>query len=337
MPNSIRTCKKCAFILGTRPGLKEVDGVCLACINAEKKKTIDFASRQSWLTDFIKENKSHPDYDCVIAVSGGKDSTTIVSRLLENHNVKNPLLISVMDEFTSTKAGEHNRKNISQRFNLDHLLFRCQPQTFRQKTIEDFENELHPLKWIEERIYSLPISLAKQMGIKLVFFGENSAFEYGSSEELSLFHPATTDDVKIVYFGAVYNYSIHDSLNQAKKYGFKDLDDFGEWQRHGSVDNFTQIDSVAYVIHLWNKFVKFGFQRVSDIACRLVRDGYLTREQAFQYIKDRDYICDPSARRDFCNTLGITEKHFNEVVDRHANKNLVVKDANGFWRRIDLI
>ncbi len=333
----IRTCKKCGFILGTRPGLKEKDGVCLACINSEKKKSINFKERQDWLTSFIAENKTHKEYDCLIAVSGGKDSTMIVSRLINNHGVKNPLLVSVMDEFTSTRAGEHNRKNISETFNLDHILFRCQPQTFCKNTLSDFEKELHPLKWVEERIYKTPIEIARNYGIRTVFFGENSTFEYGSGEELDIFHPASDDETKVIFMAAIYPYSIVDSLQQAKKFGFKDLDDFGEWPRQGSIENYTQIDSIAYIIQLWTKFVKFGFQRVSDIACRFVREGSLTREQAMQLIRDRDYICDPAARRDFCRAIKITEKHFDEVVDKHANKDLVVKDANGIWRRKDLI
>ena len=337
MSDKIRTCKKCAFILGTRPGLKEKDGICLACINAEKKKTIDFDQRQEWLTGYIKENITHKEYDCLVAVSGGKDSTMIVSRLINEHGVKNPLLVSMLDEFTATQAGTHNRKNISERFDLDHIMFRCQPQTFCRHTLADFENELHPLKWIEERIYKTPIEVARNYGIKTVFFGENSSFEYGSSEELDIFHPLSDEQTRVIYFGAIYPYSISDSYQQAKKFGFKDLDDFGEWPRQGGIENYTQIDSIAYIIQLWTKFVKFGFQRVSDIACRFVREGTLTREQAELYIRDRDYICDPSAKRDFCRAVGITEKHFDEIVDRHANKDLVVKDINGYWRRKDLL
>jgi len=334
---TIRTCRKCGFILGTRPGLKEIDGVCLACINAEKKKTIDFTERQEWLTKYIAENRTHADYDCVIAVSGGKDSTMIVSRLIKDHDVRNPLLVSVMDEFSSTKAGEYNRRNISERFNLDHIYFRCQPRTFCERTLSDFENELHPLKWIEERIYKIPVDIARSYGIKLVFFGENSSFEYGSGEELNIFHSASDEKTRVIFMGAIYPYSITDSLARARQYGFRDLDDFGEWPRQGSIENYTQIDSIAYIIQLWTKFVKFGFQRVSDIACRFVRDRILTLEQARLYIKERDHICDPAARRDFCLTLGITEQHFNNTVDRHANQNLVVKDVNGVWRRKDFL
>ena len=330
----MRFCNRCGFILGTRPGLLEKDGVCQSCINVENKNNIDFKQRQIWLTKFIKEQyllQHDKQYDCLIAVSGGKDSHMIVKRLIENHWVNNPLLVSVTDEFTHTKAGQHNINNLVTRYNLDHITFRCAPKTFKRETLKDFENELHPLKWIEEKIYAVPLDIARKYGIRLVFFGENSAYEYGTSETLDIFR-VDEPDIKVIYMGAIYPYSIIDSLTEACEIGFKDLDDFNEWYRQGSIEQFTQIDSVAYIMQLWTKYVKYGFQRVSDIACRFVREGMLTKEQAEQYIRERDYICDPQAKADFCKTIGITEDYFDKIVDKHANKDLVYKDINGNWR-----
>ena len=341
-----RLCSVCGFPLGTRPGLLEVNGVCGACVNNEaKKKMVSdgvFAERQKWLTQYIKDNRTNEKYDCVIAVSGGKDSHAIVKRLIENHEVKNPLLVSVTDEFTHTKAGKHNIDNLVNRYDLDLITFRCSPQTFKRETLKDFENELHPLKWIEEKIYSVPVEIAQAYGIKLVFFGENSAFEYGTSTELEIIKDTGTwfanplgsdlgESVEIIYMGAIYPYSITDSLEQAKSIGFKDLDDFNEWPRQGSIDQFTQIDSIAYIIQLYTKFPKYAFQRVSDIACRYVREGKLTREQARKLIDTHDKVCDPMAKSDFCNTIGITEDHFDKVVDSFYNTSLFTKE-NGEWR-----
>lgn len=332
----IRLCKKCGFILGTRPGLKEIDGVCLPCINEANKKNIDFAARQKWLTEYIAENKTSKKYDCVIAVSGGKDSTSIVYRLMKNHGVKKPLLITVCDEFSSTQAGEHNRRNLGSFFGVDHMLYRCNPEEFKYYTKKDFEEELHPLKWIERRLYEIPFEVAKAFGIRLVFFGENSAYEYGTSDKLEIFHPTLCDDdTKVIYSGAIYPYGNFDSLDIARQCGFRDLNFYNEWQRNGisELDGYTQIDSIGYLAHHWCKYVKFGFQRVSDMACRFVREGHLTREQAIALIDENDYKLDGAAKRDFCRTIGITDEYFNEVVDRHANKELVYKDVNGYWRR----
>lgn len=333
----IRTCNECGFILGTRPGLKEVDGVCQACINYKHSQGFDWVARQRDLRGTCDEAKAKGGkYDCVVAVSGGKDSTVIVAKLTKEYGMK-PLLVTVTDEFTHTRAGTHNGENIARRFNLDHIVWRCEPMTFRYETVKDFDLELHPLKWIEEKIYQVPIDIAKKFGIGLVFFGENSAFQYGTQETLNYLHPASDADVEVHFFFAYYPYSEMGNRAEAKQHGFRDLDDTKEWFRQGSIENYTQQDSVAYMIQLWTKFVKFGFQRVSDMACRYVRAGDLTKEQAMQLIKERDWVCDPWAKHDFCKTIGITEALFDEVVDKHANKDLVEKDINGNWRRKDLI
>jgi hypothetical protein len=328
----IRRCSKCGFILGTKPGLYEKNGVCGACINAEKAKGFDWQSRYNELTKICEGlRRQKAQYDCVIAVSGGKDSMAIVKSLVGRFGLK-PLLVTVTDEFTRTQAGAYNIKNIAERFNCNHLIWRCEPETFKRETLKDFENELHPLKWIEEKIYTVPVMIARNFGIKAVFFGENSAFQYGSVDTLDYLHPLSDGKVNVYFFFAFCPYSELDNYRIAKGSGFKDLDDFNEWQRQGNVENYTQIDSIGYIIQMWTKFVKFGYQRVSDVSCRYVRHGELAKEQALAYIRERDHVCDPAAKKDFCRTIGITEKYFDEVVARHANRKLVYQDINGIWR-----
>ena len=332
---NIERCKECGIILNTRPNTISKDGVCTACINAKKKKTIDFASRQKWLTQYIKDNKTSNEYDCLVGVSGGKDSHMIVKRLVEDHGVKNILLVNITDEFTHTRAGAENVDNICTRFNCDMITFRCNPQTFKEEAKKGLEEKLHPLEWLENRIYQIPFRIAKQFNIKLVFYGENSEFEYGSAESLDIFHPLSDDETKLIYLGAIWPYSISDSLEQAREAGFKDLDYYNEWQRQGQIESYTQIDSIGYIIGVWTKYPKFGFQRVSDIASRFVRDGILTKAQAEQLISENDWKLDPAAKRDFCRTIGITEEFFDQCVDKHANRDLLIKDINGNWRRKD--
>lgn len=319
----------------TRPGSDFKDGICLACRNFEKRSEIDWHARQKMLKEICEKRIAEKaEYDCLCPVSGGKDSTVIVSELV-NLGMK-PLLVTVADEFTKTKAGAHNVKNIAERFNLDHIVFRHAPQTFISNTLKDFESELHPLKWIEEKIYQTPIRIARLYKIPLIFFGENSSYEYGTSDKLELLHPLSDDDTKVYFFFAFYPYNELESMEKAKEFGFKDLDDFDEWFRQGNVENFTQIDSIAYMIQLWTKFPKYGFQRVSDITSRMVRKGLLSKQKANLLIREKDYICDPAAKRDFCKTLGISEEYFDKIVDRHANKDILTKDVNGNWRRKDL-
>lgn len=333
--NEIRTCAKCGFILGTRPGLLEENGICQSCLNQEAKKHIDFQMRQQWLENYLEEYRGKGKYDCVVGVSGGKDSHMIVYRLMKNHGIKKPLLVSIADEFTLTEAGKHNRDNISKYFGLDHICFRYSHDEFCEHALTGFEENLNPLQWFEDKIYRIPYEIAKQFGINTVFMGENGAYEYGSSKELTLLSPLSDDETKVIYLGAIYPYSTHDSLEIARQCGFRDLSFYSEWYRQGSIEQYAQIDSIGYLVHIWCKFPKFGFQRVSDMACRHVREGLLTKEQACKFIQDRDYILDPAAKDDFCKTLEISHQLFDEIVEKHSNYNLLYRDSNNFLRRKD--
>lgn len=133
----IRVCKECGFILGTRPNLRDVNGVCLACLNKDRKLKINWKERQEWLTQYLTEHKNKAgQYDVLVGVSGGKDSCAIVSRLIEEHNVPHDrmLLVHVMDEFTKSEAGLHNLDNLVKHYDLDLINFRCAPQTFVRET-----------------------------------------------------------------------------------------------------------------------------------------------------------------------------------------------------------
>lgn len=329
------TCKKCGMP-NTRPNSVFVDGVCQPCINYASREEINWQGREDALDGLLNDaRKMKRQYDCVCPVSGGKDSVAIVAVLTQKGF--NPLLVTVTDEFTHTQAGLHNAKNIAERFNLDHIVFRHQPSEFKARTRVDFESELHPLKWIEERIYRTPIQIAKAMSIPLVFFGENSGYEYGSDSQLGMIHPLSDSETKVLYYFAFTPYCEENSLQMARRHGFKDLSDFNEWPRQGNVEQFTQIDSMGYIIQLWTKFPKFGFQRVTDITSRLVRRGKMTLERANQLVKDEDWRCDPAAKADFCRTIDITEKKFDATVNFHANRDIVVCDGAGRWRRRDLL
>ena len=182
---------------------------------------------------------------------------------------------------------------------------------------------------------AFPIQVAKNFGIPLVFYGENGPFEYGNegATELPIFHPASDDKTKVIWLCSIYPYSIMDSLNEAREVGFKDLDENNhEWDRVGQIENYTQIDSYGYLVHQWTKYVKFGAQRVADIACRLAREGVLTRDQAIYSPIQMIIFVIQGLKRDFCHSLGITEEFFDNVVEKHVNKDVVDKDIDGNWK-----
>lgn len=120
-------------------------------------------------------------------------------------------------------------------------------------------------------------------------------------------------------------------LKIAKRYGFQDLTH--EWLREGCMEHFEQIDSKGYLIHLWLKYPKFGFQRTSDIAGRRLREGTITKSEAKKMIEQHDHVCDQIALSNFCSTLDYSIREFWDIVDKFWNKDIFEKDKNGVtWR-----
>jgi len=344
-------CSKCGFP-NTRPGLIFKEGVCGACVNFEKRKDIDWTERRALLHQLCGEYRGKTKYDCLIPVSGGKDSYMLVKTMVEEG--MNPLLITVTDSFTHTKAGTHNLRNLIETYNLNHYQYTISHDLFKRATREAFEYSGEPLKFVEYAIYTIPFSFAQMFNIPLIIYGENSEYEYGASEtetfsgnhiiknmvnkiederpfwersgikreELNSILPTITNysNPRLFFMSYFIPWSSVTNLESAKKIGFKDLT--GEWDRKGTIENFEQMDSVAYMVHLWMKYPKFGFQRTADIASRRVREGRMSLEEALQVMKDVDPILDDWARNDFCNTIGYTKEQFYEVVKKFEVNNV---------------
>jgi len=272
-----------------------------------------------------------------------------------------PLLITVTDSFTHTKAGSHNLRNLIETFKLNHYQYTINHDLFRRATRIAFEETGEALKFVEYAIYTIPTLIAQKFNIPFVIYGENSAYEYGTTnKEFYLATPIVKamsdrleedrkwwiekgltsgevssiqlDETKplpeVVYMSYFIPWSSTINLKIAKRYGFRDLTH--EWKREGYVEDFEQIDSVAYMVHLWLKYPKFGFQRTSDIVSRRVREGGLNLDQAKELIMNNDYKLDQRAMEDFINVLGYTPNQFWSIVEKFWNKDIFKKE-NGVW------
>ena len=351
-------CDRCLMPF-TKPGLKKhvsikakignVSGetICGGCINYDKRRTTDWWGRQKELGKICDTFRSKMNYDCLIAVSGGKDSHWIVKTLVEDYDM-HPLLITVNDNFRHTMAGTHNLKNLINSYNLTHYSYTISDGLFIDTTRYAFEKIGNPLKYIEYAIYTIPYMFAKQMGIPLVFFGEDSAWQYGTStierdlannviwymaqelvDEIPWWNEGGITEEEIyriytdvgktpwVYFMSYfYPWSSVDHLHYAKKMGFKTLTDTKEWQRQGVIEDFEQIDSYGYLTHLWLRYPRHGYQRTTDIVSRRIREGKMTRDEGMVLINEHDHVLDPQALKNFCDVLEYEEDDFWNIVNR---------------------
>jgi len=351
-------CKKC-LMPDTRPGsIFDKEGVCQACRNYEKRETINWKKRNEELRKLCdKYRRKDSFYDCVIPVSGGKDSHFLLHTIKVDMGM-NPLLITVGDPFTKTKAGLKNFLNLGDSFGCDHILFNLSIDLCRRVTRTAFEELGEPLRFVEAAIYTVPLKMAIKLCIPLVVFGENSAYEYGTTDkesdsameyilrifkaididfwlqrgisrkEINTIIPPAEEEMRkvkpeVIFMSYFSPWSSTKHLAIAKRYGFRDL--AHEWRREGCIEDFEQIDSVAYLVHLWLKYPKFGFQRTSDIASRRVREGLLSLSEAKKLIMKHDHKLDQRAMDDFIKFLGYTPKEFWNIVERFWNREIFEK------------
>lgn len=348
-------CSLCGFP-DTRPGLIFENGVCLACINFAKRKEIDWQERARELNKICNEYRGHKPYDCLIPVSGGKDSHRLVHIMKEEMGM-NPLLVTVSDSFTHTQAGLHNIRNLITRYNCNHWQYTISHDLFIRATRAAFEEIGEPLKFVEWSIYTIPFMLAQKLGIGLITFGEHSGYEYGSKKEdwptagnldiltmvekilsqaewweskgisrnelysiLPLPFTVSTSSPRMIYMSRYRPWSSVVNLEVAKANGFKTLSEIpepdGVWERKGLIEDYEQIDSIAYITHLQLKYLKFKFSRATDIATRRLREGRITRQECDKLIAENDHLFDSRAIKDFCQTLNYSEKEFWAIANK---------------------
>ncbi|MBD3426545.1 MAG: N-acetyl sugar amidotransferase [Candidatus Omnitrophica bacterium] len=364
----MKYCKKCVMP-ETRPGIKfDEEGVCYACLAAERKKKTDWDGRMKELQQLCDRHRnSNGDYyDCMIAVSGGKDSHFQVYMLKEVMKM-NPLLVSV-DNLSWTQTGRDNFMNIRDAFDCDCISLNLSPNTARKMMKKAFVKFGSPTWFWDRAVYAYPIRMAINMGIKLIVYGENINYEYGGAqteETPSALAQINNDVVKSydwntwleedeitmkqlnscvypkeeeikkaglepVYLSYFVPWDGYRNYEKAKEYGFKSLDDTGEWKREGYIEGYDQIDAIGYLVHPWLKYPKFGHARATDVGSYWIRNGRLSREKAIQLVRDHDHKLDPRALKDFIDFLGITEEEFWKVVEKFWNRELFRK-VDGRW------
>jgi len=365
----MRYCKKCV-IPDTRPGIKfNKEGICYPCLAAEKKKHTNWGQRQEEFKALLdKYRRKDGYYDCIIPVSGGKDSHYQTYILKEIYGM-NPLLVCVSDPFTHTNVGEHNLRNLSETFKCDLMIYSPNPATMRKMIRLAFENFGSPNWPIDLAIYSIPLKIAHSLNIPLVVYGENVAYEYGgpdaketysardqiendvvkpidwnwwhehgiSREEVEFIKyptPEIVANLEPIYLSYFYPWDGYKNYLLAKRFGFRDAN--GEWNREGFIENYDQIDTLGYVVHPWLKYPKYGHARATDIACNWIRNGYITRDKGIKIVKENDHKLDPKALDDFLRFTGYSDREFWEIVEKFWNRNIFERTDIG-WKLKDPI
>ena len=359
-------CKSC-ILPNTRPNLfiDKKTGFCNVCnpiINATKK--IDWNKRKKEFKIILKKNtKKTSDYDCLIPVSGGKDSTWQVITALEN-NLR-PLCITWKSPARNS-IGYHNLKNLIN-LGVDHMDITINPKLERYFTYKAFKKFGNPLIPMHMALHAITVRTAIEKKIKLILWGENSADEYGGKEDLkgkymtnlwrkyfgvtnetninfwydknikksnsNLYRlPSQKEiekkNIKEVFLGYFFKWDPKKIFNIAKKKGFKNLK-----KPKTGIYNFADIDDAFLItVHHFMKWYKFGFSRIWDNLSLEIRNERLSREQALKIVKKIGTKKPISEINKFCSYTKISKIEFYRICEKFRNKKIWVKDQNKNWK-----
>jgi N-acetyl sugar amidotransferase len=368
MLKHIRYCSRCVMP-ETKPDLHlDNQGVCSACRYFEQRRDINWADRGRELEKVLDQyrSKDGSNYDCIIPVSGGKDSHVQVIKMLELG--MNPLCVTGSTDMLSD-IGRQNIENIKN-LGVDYVEMSVNPR-IRRKINRLALTQIGDISWPEHvAIFTIPIHFAVKFNVPLIIWGENSQNEYGGPATAGQNHVLTrrwleefggllglrvsdllqTDDIKPHHL-IQYTYPKDEELQRVGVTGIF-LGYFIPWdgyanalvaQAHGfttyhttvegSIVNYENLDNHQTGIHDYFKFLKFAFGRATDIACLHIRRGRLTRSQGLKLVKLHDgkfpwtYLGKPI--EEILKPLDMDVDEFTKICDRFTNKKLFLVDANG--------
>lgn len=336
----MKWCKKCGMA-STRLGIKfNSEGICYPCITFKKRKHVNWNKRWNELEQICNIYRKDKGYDCMITVSGGKDSTFQVGLLKEKLKM-HPLCLMIDNGPSWTKTGRANYYNLSERFDVDIMMFTPSVKKMKEMTKKGFLENLWPEEHWDSILYEKPMETAQQLGIDLIFWGEDTSYFTGGEDWMESSNALKQSSQEVrkkyctlnVYFLSYFiPWSRYTNLEYAKKNGFKTLEDTGEWVRDGLQGfEYEQVDTISYLVNQYCKFIKFGFGTQTELCADAVRNGKMTREIAIQMINKYDWRLDERMLDDFCKSIGISRFKFWETVNKFANRDLLeIREGN--WR-----
>lgn len=358
----IQVCSKC-LMPNSRPRTEFDDaGVCNACRHGEQKEHISWESRYQ---DFLKILDSHRSkdgsWDCVIPWSGGKDSSSIAYKLKYDYGM-NPLLVT-FSPMMPTAIGDANREALLNQ-GFDSLFFRPDQKIMRHMARRFFVERGNPKICWDAGINALPVRVAMEKGISLVFYAEHGESEYGGkvlSEEHQKIRDFTEviehqigDDpnnwidhvvtrsnlnpyiypsaqnlrdsgVKAMYYGYFHRWSMLENYEFVRsKYTFY-TDPAGRTE--GTFTDFDSVDDKIDGLYYYMQYIKFGFGRAVRDACRMIQNNQMTREEAIEKALPYDGEFPARHHEEVLDYLDMDEAEFNSVVDLHRNPEI--------WRQKD--
>ena len=357
----INYCKTC-LSPDTRPGGEFVKGQCFPCYYCSSKKDINYPVKLKLLEYYFKKSRrgqrNKGDYDCIVGVSGGKDSTRQAHWVRDRLGLR-PLVVCVAyPPRQMTSIGADNLSNLIS-MGFDIIVVTPSPVSSCILSKESFFKFGNVSKASEKALFSTVPRLAIDLGINTVFWGESNALQVGEKTVLGQNEFDANNLRRMNTLNAGGEKWVKDAvgISKASHYEYPDEIEFkkhkinifylgpawDDWSNRnnsayaalngltlrpgdenitGDISNASMLDEEFTNINLMIKYYKFGFGRTTDIVNESIRLGEITREEGIRLVEQYDGVCGDTIIDSYCKYINITREEFWSVVHSYTNKNL---------------
>tara|TARA_B100000674_G_C37962224_1_gene972634 strand:+ start:157 stop:1299 length:1143 start_codon:yes stop_codon:yes gene_type:complete len=371
----MRFCRKC-LTTDLRPNASfDSDGVCIAC---QYSGSPNSKSSKARLYDLIqkiklakKKIKRSTQYDCIVGVSGGKDSTRQAHWVRDRLGL-NPLLVCA--SYPPKQMSEIGAKNLSNLLskNFDLISLTPAPLTSAKLSLKSFEMFGNVCKSTEMALFSTVPRLAIDIGVNMIFWGENPALQVGDSAALGVDEYDGNNLRKIntlneggdewinlsvdaLYKASHYHYPEEYLFDKKKISIFYLGAAWDDWSNRsnsiyaalngltlrpheesvtGDISNASMLDEEFTNINMMLKYYKFGFGRATDLVCEMIRDGSISREEGIVLVEKYDGACDDSIIENYCSYVGISREVFWQIARKWTNHSIFDINSSQRPRRL---
>jgi len=355
----LKYCVRCCMP-ETQEGISFDDvGICQACNSSEQKMHIDWQARESELRAILDRAKAEAgaNYDCIVPISGGKDSTFQLHVLTKVYGMK-PLAVTYSHNWYS-RTGFYNLMNCLEQFNVDHIMFTPSRNLVNKSARRSLEAIGDACWHCHAGVGAFPLQMAVRFGIRLLIWGESVSEASGRS---SHFKPVCKFDAE--YFTKVSaklkpsafakgNLTSRDlypmaapTVEECDEKGILGihLGDYMFWDEErqtefiereyawletdveGAYKGYKSVECIMPGVHDFTNYLKRGYGRTSYQASMDVRNGLMDREEAWEIIRQND--CEePYVLDYYLEATGYTREEFFEIMARQRQDQLVDIDV----------
>jgi len=362
-------CKRCLYP-SVHPLNIVIDeeGICSGCRVHDEKNTIDWQERSKRLKTILSDYRSNSglNYDCIIPVSGARDSFFIV-HTIKNVCGMNPLLVTYNKHY-NTAIGYKNLARLRTVFDCDILTLTVNPQTVKAITRATLRR-LGSIYWhclAGQTVF--PVQIAVKFKIPLIIWGAHQGidqvgmFSHLDEVEMTRRYRKEHDlmgleaedlisDFDNIKYEDISPYIYPDNI-ELEQVGVRGiyLNNFIRWDsriQHEEMislygyetallsrtfDYYNDIDCWNYSnLHDYIKVLKHGYGKVLDHAVRDIRLGHLSRESGIKLVTKYSNA-KPSKSTLFFEWLGINQNSFEYIVDQHRNPLFWHRDSDWNWQ-----